>query len=110
MIKLPIMSNETQLKLIQIYEIVCNFFDKNPQWKFIRFSNNNESCQFADQEAVTIYLFVGYYQKYAKIKEIYNFAHHYLDDFFPNMTSYAQFNKWLHAFGKLAIACLDFIF
>jgi hypothetical protein len=90
------MSNEMQLKLIETYLKVCNYFDKNPQWKFIRFSNNNQPTQFTDQEAVTIYLFVGYYQKYSKIKEIHNFARHYLDDFFPNLISYSQFDNRLN--------------
>jgi len=72
------MSNEMQLKLIEIYSMVCDFFDKNPQWSFIRLSNNNQPAQFTDQESVTIYLFVGHYQKYSKIKDIYNFAKHYL--------------------------------
>lgn len=82
--------------LIKTYELVCNYFDKNPQWKFIRLSNNNTPCKFTDQEAVTVYLFVGYYQKYSKIKDIYSFALHYLDDWFPHLTSYAQFNSRLN--------------
>ena len=69
-----------QLKLIETYSLVCDLFDKNPQWNFIRLSNNNQPAQFTDQEAVTIYLFVGYYQKYSKIKEIHNFARHYLHE------------------------------
>jgi len=75
------MSNEMQLKLIETYLMVCDLFGKNPQWNFIRLSNNNQPIQFTDQEAVTIYLFVGYYQKYSKIKEIHNFALHYLHNF-----------------------------
>lgn len=90
------MSNEMQLNLIKTYELVCNYFDKNPQWKFIRLSNNNTPCKFTDQEAVTIYLFVGYYQKYSKIKDIYNFALHYLGDWFHDLTSYSQFNSRLN--------------
>jgi hypothetical protein len=90
------MSDTMQLNLIQIYLWVCDKFDKNPQWKFIRLSNNNQPVQFTDQEAVTIFLFVGYYQKYSKIKDIYNFAKHYLGNFFPNLISYAQFNNRLN--------------
>jgi len=89
------MSNEMQLKLIETYSMVCDCFDKNPQWTFIRLSNNNQPTQFTDQEAVTIYLFVGHYQKYSKIKDIHNFAKHYLSDWFPNLTSYEKFNNRL---------------
>jgi len=90
------MSNEMQLKLIETYLKVCDLFDKYPQWKFIRLSNNNTPTQFTDQEAVTIYLFVGYYEKRFKIKEIYNFAKHYLHDWFPNLTSYQNFDNRLN--------------
>ena len=95
------MSNEMQLKLIETYSLVCDLFDKNPQWNFIRLSNNNKSTQFADQEAVTIYLFVGYYQKYSKIKEIHNFARHYLHGWFPNLTSYKKFNNRLNILNTI---------
>jgi hypothetical protein len=95
------MSNEMQLKLIETYSMVCDFFDKNPQWNFIRLSNNNQPTQFTDQEAVTIYLFVGYYQKYSKIKEIHNFARHYLHDWFPNLTSYEKFNNRLNILNPI---------
>jgi len=90
------MSNEMQLNLIQTYLLVCDFFDKNPQWKFIRLSNNNTPDKFTDQEAITIFLFAGYYQKCSKIKEIHNFARHYLGEWFPNLTSYSKFNNRLN--------------
>ena len=38
--KLSNMSNEMQLKLIQTCSSVCELFDKNPQWNFIKLSNN----------------------------------------------------------------------
>jgi len=87
------MSNEMQLKLIEIYSMVCDLFLNNPQWKHIRLSNNNQPSDFTDQEVVAIYLFVGHYQKYFKIKDIYNFARHYLFSWFPDLTSYQKFNK-----------------
>jgi hypothetical protein len=90
------MSNEMQLNLIQTYLQVCELFDKNQQWKYIRLSNNNQPSEFTDQEAVTIYLFVGHFQRYYLIKEIYNFAKHYLYQWFPKLTSYAKFNNRLN--------------
>jgi hypothetical protein len=76
-------------------------FDKNPQWNFIRLSNNNQPTLFTDQEAVTIYLFVGYYQKYSKISEIHAFAYHYLSDWFPNITTYEKFNNRLNVLNPI---------
>jgi hypothetical protein len=64
------MSNEMQLKLIEIY--------------------------LTDREAVTIYLFVGRYLKMSKIQDIHDFAHHFLLDCFPNLTSYQKFNNRLN--------------
>jgi hypothetical protein len=90
------MSNEMQLKLIEIYLIVCDLFAKNPQWKYIRLSNNNQPSDFTDREAVTIYLFVGCYLKMSKIQDIHDFAHHFLLDCFPNLTSYQKFNNRLN--------------
>jgi hypothetical protein len=95
------MSDTMQLNLIHIYSLVCDLFDKNPQWKFIRLSNNNTPDKFTDQEAVTIYLFVGYYQKYSKIKDIHNFALHYLADWFPHLTSYEKFNNRLNILNPI---------
>ena len=85
-----------QLNLIQTYLWVCDMFDKNPQWNYIRLSNNNKPSYFTDQEAVTIYLFVGRYLKQHDKKEIHNFAKHYLLNWFPNLTSYEKFNNRLN--------------
>ena len=85
-----------QLNLVQTYFWVCDMFDKNPQWNYIRLSNNNQPVDFTDQEAVTIYLFVGKHQRYSKISDIHAFAYHYLRDWFPNLTSYQKFNNRLN--------------
>ena len=90
------MSDEMQLNLIQTYTWVCEMFDKNPQWKFIRLSNNNQPTEFTDQEAVAVYLFVGRYLKNAKVSEIHHFATHWLSDWFPNLTTYEKFNNRLN--------------
>jgi hypothetical protein len=89
------MSNETQLELIQTYFTVCEYFDRNPQWKYIRLSNNSKPDKFTDQEAVTIYIFVARQQKCPNIKDIHLFAKRYLNDWFPTITSYEKFNKRL---------------
>jgi hypothetical protein len=46
--------------------------------------------------AVTIYFFVVRYLKFSKIKEIHNFAYHFLHHWFPNLTSYQKFNNRLN--------------
>jgi len=105
------MSNEMQLHLIQTYSWVCDMFDKNPQWRYIRLSNNNQPSGFTDQEAVAIYLFVGHYWGYSKVSQIYHFAYHLLSDWFPNLTSYEKFNNRLNTlhpvFYHIAIDIFD---
>lgn len=71
-------------------------FEKNPQWNYIRLSNNNQPAEFTDQEAVTIYIFAGKYQRYFQISEIHEFATHYLYEWFPKLTSYTKFNHRLN--------------
>jgi hypothetical protein len=95
------MSDEMQLNLIQIYSWVCDLFDKNPQWNYIRLSNNNQPSCFTDQEAVTIYLFVGKYLKQHDKKDIHNFAKHYLFKWFPNLTSYDKFSNRLNIIAPI---------
>jgi len=90
------MSEQMQLNLIQTYCWVCDMFDKNPQWNYIRLSNNNQPADFTDQEAVTIYIFAGKYQRYFQISEIHEFATHYLYEWFPKLTSYTKFNHRLN--------------
>jgi hypothetical protein len=85
-----------QLNLIQTYSWVCDMFDKNPQWNYIRLSNNNQPTDFTDQEAVTLYLFIGKYQKLSQITDMHAFAYHYLLDWFPDLTSYQKFNNRLN--------------
>ena len=64
---------------------ICDMFDKNPQWRYIRLSNNNQPVDFTDQEAITIYLFVGRYWGYSQVSEIHHFSVHLLSYWFPNL-------------------------
>ena len=51
------MSNEMQLKFIEIYSMVCDFFGKNPQWKFIRLSNNVSATLSNCNQPAQFYLY-----------------------------------------------------
>jgi hypothetical protein len=95
------MSDEMQLNLVQTYMWVCDMFDKNPQWNFIRMSNNNRPTGFTDQEAITIYLFAGKYIKLFDKKEIHDFAKHFLISWFPKLTSYEKFNNRLNVISPI---------
>jgi hypothetical protein len=103
------MSDEMQLNLIQTYTWVCEMFDRNPQWSFIRMSNNNQAVGFTDQEAVTIYLFVGKQIKLTDKKEIHSFAKHFLLEWFPKLTSYEKFNNRLNVIYPVFYDMVDYI-
>ncbi|MDR1544233.1 MAG: hypothetical protein LBS50_07510, partial [Prevotellaceae bacterium] len=52
------MSNEMQLKLIETCSMVCNLFDKNPQWKLNWFDELVDTKLFADK----IYIDTEYFK------------------------------------------------
>lgn len=79
------------LKLIKLYQYVCDKYDSELQYHCQRFTNNNRP-DFTDQEVLTIYLFSIHEEQRLKIKHIHKFASDYLMDWFPKLTSYVAFN------------------
>ena len=62
-------SREKELKLVAIYLYICDLYNSTLKFECQRFSNNAKP-DFTDQELMTIYLFVGYEQRYFQINEI----------------------------------------
>lgn len=83
------------LKLIKLYQYVCDKYEHELQYHCQRFTNNNRP-DFTDQEVITIYLFGVYEEQRLKIKHIHRFASDYLLDWFPKLTSYVAFNTRLN--------------
>lgn len=79
------------LKLIKIYDYVCDKYENVLQYHCQRFTNNNRPG-FTDQEVMTIYLFAVYEEQRFKIRHIHRFASDYLSGWFPKLTSYVAFN------------------
>lgn len=79
------------LKLIKLYQYVCDKYDNELQYLCQRFTNNNKP-DFTDQEVLTIYLFGVHEEQRLRIKHIHKFAADYLMDWFPKLTSYVAFN------------------
>jgi len=94
------MINQTKaLKLIKIYEYVCEKYENELKYVCQRFSNNN--CpEFTDQEVITIYLFSIYEEQKFKLKQMYNFAKDYLLCWFPKLTSYVAFTTRLNRLSE----------
>ena len=96
---------EKEQKLIAIYFYICDLYDTELKFHCQRFSNNSQP-EFTDQEIMTIYLFVGYEQRYFQVNEIHSFSRNYLCSWFPKLPSYQTFNYRLNlltgAFQALA--------
>jgi hypothetical protein len=88
--------------LIQIYEFVCERYEIELKYYCERLSNNCNP-EFTDQEIITIYLFCNYEEQRFKIKDIYNFAANYLQDWFPKLKSYTAFSTRLNSLNQVFI-------
>ena len=94
------MINQTKaLKLIKIYQYVCDKYEEELKYTCERFSNNNKP-EFADQEIMTIYLFSVYEEQKFKIKDIHDYASNYLRSWFPKLNSYVAFNTRLNRLSE----------
>jgi hypothetical protein len=86
---------EIELQLIQIYVWVCAMYDKHPELKYQRWSNNATQPRLTDQEVVTIYLFCVLQGRLQQ-----NDMHKYIRDhwatWFPHLPSYQAFNHRLN--------------
>lgn len=82
-------------RLISIYLYICDIYKDQLQFFCERFSNN-KNPEFTDQEILTIYLFVMYFEKRFKINQIHQFAKDYLLSWFPKLPSYVAFNNRLN--------------
>jgi hypothetical protein len=90
------MINQTKaLKLIKIYDYVCEKYEQELKYHCERFTNSNQPC-FTDQEVITIYLFSLYEEQKIKLKQMYNFTKDYLLSWFPKLTSYVAFTNRLN--------------
>lgn len=94
------MINQTKaIKLIKIYEFVCEKYQQELKYVCQRFTNNNQP-DFTDQEVITIYLFSIYEEQKFKIKHMHNFAKDYLLSWFPKLNSYVAFTTRLNRLSE----------
>jgi hypothetical protein len=87
-------SNEKQLRLIQIYFFVCEAYQacKHDVQRF----SNNQRQNFTDEEVLTLYLFAGAEQQCRHVRQAYDFAVGYLRGWFPALPSYQQYSYRLN--------------
>ena len=104
------MINQTKaVKLIKIYQYVCDKYEEELKYHCQRFTNNNQP-EFTDQEIMTIYLFSVSEEQRFKIKHIHDFAKNYLIDWFPKLNSYVAFCTRLNRLSEaIKILCSSVI-
>lgn len=80
-------------ELIQLYLLVCDFYDNQPDLKYQRLSNFRPRC--TDEELVTMFLF-GHLQGLQQQRRIYEYVRHHWQKWFPTLPGYQAFNRRLN--------------
>lgn len=95
-------------ELIELYLLVCRFYDKRPDLNYQRLSNFRPRC--TDEELLTMYLF-GHLQGLHEQRRIYRYVGRPWHAWFPALPSYQAFNRRLNllalAFAELISAVLE---
>lgn len=82
-----------ETKLIELYLLICDFYDNQPLLDQQRLSNFKP--RFTDQELFTMYLF-GHLQGLTSQRRIYDYFASHWREWFPLLPTYQAFNRRLH--------------
>jgi len=91
---------ELELQLIRLYLWVCWVYDKHPELKYQRWSNNTTEPLFTDQELVTVYLF-GLLQGRFQQQAIHDYVLQHWGAWFPHLPSYQACNHRLNLLAEI---------
>ncbi len=80
-------------KLIELYCLICHFYDTKSVLKHQRLSNFKP--RFTDQELMTCYFF-AMLNNHHQIREIYDYISHHWSEWFPDLPTYQAFNNRLN--------------
>lgn len=83
-----------EIKLIELYCLICHLYDTQIVLKHQRLSNNSKPC-FTDQELVTCYFF-GMLNNHYQQRKIYDYIANHWRDCFPALPTYQAFNNRLN--------------
>jgi len=92
-------------QLIELYLWVCRAYDKRPDLKYQRLSNNSRPL-FTDQELLTMYLF-GHLQGHFSQRRIYDYVRRHWHEWFPRLPSYQACNRRLNDLAETFPVVLD---
>ncbi len=82
-----------EIKLIELYCLICRFYDKQSVLKHQRLSNFKP--KFTDQELLTCYFF-AMLNNHCQQQAIYDYIRHHWLEWFPQLPSYQAFNNRLN--------------
>ncbi len=95
-------------QLIELFLLICDLYDKQPDLKYQRLSNFRPRC--TDEEFLTMYLF-GHMQGLSQQRRIYQYMRLHWHNWFPALPSYQAFNRRLNqllpAFEQLISTVLE---
>lgn len=83
-----------ETKLIELYLLICHFYDNHSVLKEQRLSNNHQPL-FSDEELLTVYLF-GHFQGFTQKRQIYDYILNHWREWFPCLPAYQTFNARLN--------------
>lgn len=81
------------LKLIALYDYVCQCYTTTLQWQVQRFSPNKQQGDITDAELITIYLFCTAYEEKTKRKQMHKHIRQYWASWFPKLPAYQTFTN-----------------
>lgn len=79
-----------EIKLIELFLLICRFYDNHSILKEQRLSNNHKPL-FLDEELLTVYIF-GHLQGLTTQRQIYDYIRHHWRAWFPALPAYQTFN------------------
>lgn len=92
-------------ELIPLYLFICCYYQTVLQYHCQRFSNNQKQF-ITDEEIITIY-FHGLRQGFRDSKKIYLYTAKHLQDWFPNLKTYENFNYRLNKLSAVFPVLLE---
>ena len=98
---------EWELHLIQIYCDVSHRYQSH-LWMHCERMSNNSTPAFTDEEVMTIYLF-SVQRKRRTVKEIWEYAHDHLLEWFPTLPGYGAYVQRLNKLSSVFPALLNAI-
>lgn len=89
------------LQLIQLYFYVSEIYEEELKWHCMRYTKNQKTPNFTDQELLTTYLFAMVYERRFRVKDIYGYIYRHWLDYFPDLPSYSAYNARLNRLASV---------